>query len=105
MLVTVTDPSRREHEAVGLLTESLPMYNGGNKVPHNLPSPDGRCVRSRMETVWILRLVRRRKRMGRGAAAEIRPEELVLHLGRIGGGTALAARGTESLVIQGERKW
>ena len=43
--------------------------------------------------------------MGRGAAAEIRPEELVLHLGRIGGETALAARGTESLVIQEEGEW
>ena len=38
MLVTMTDPSRREHEAVGLLTGLLLMYNsGGNKVPHNLP--------------------------------------------------------------------
>ena len=37
--------------------------------------------------------------MGRGAAAEIRPEELALHLGRIGVETALAARGAESLVM------
>ena len=58
-----------------------------------------------MESVWILRSVRRQKRMGRGAAAEIRPEILVLHLGRIGGETALGAMGTESLVIQEEGKW
>ena len=63
-----------------------------------------------MESVWILRsgvakVARRRKGMGRGAAAEKIPEELALHFGRNGGETALAAGGTESLVIQGEGKW
>ena len=58
------------------------------------------CLRSGLERVgekW--------RSQGKGAMAELIPEEFALHSGRIGGATRLAEMGAPPWVIQREGRW
>ena len=99
-----------------LLAEVTSSYDGDNDGPNNLPllmadvSEPELKVWTRGQAIQCLRLgvaegARRWKRRGRRIVAEIRPEKLALHLGRVGGAMAPAGRGTQPLIIQEKGKW